>query len=102
MPYDSVPRKTKARKAVKVVNAVDLFCGAGGTSSGLIHAVNDLGYEIKLTAINHWDVAIATHTANHETVAHLCQSIDTIEPNKIVPGGRLPAASELPLRPRRH
>ncbi len=89
MAYDSVPRKTKAKKATKVINAVDLFCGAGGTSSGLIHAVNDLGYDIKLTAINHWDVAIATHTKNHEDVEHFCQSIDTIDPMKIVPGGRL-------------
>lgn len=54
------PTKSKTRKRTKVVHAVDLFCGAGGTSSGLIYAVNDLGYDIKLTAINHWDVAIAT------------------------------------------
>lgn len=73
----------------RVINAVDLFCGAGGTSTGLIQAVNDLGYEIKLTAINHWDVAIGTHSRNHETVEHFCQSIDTIDPSKIVPGGRL-------------
>lgn len=73
----------------KVINAVDLFCGAGGTSSGLINAVNDLGYEIKLTAINHWDVAIATHSRNHEDVQHHCQSIETLDPAKIITGGRL-------------
>jgi DNA (cytosine-5)-methyltransferase 1 len=88
-PLDSAPSKTKRASKVKVVNAVDLFCGAGGTSSGLIQAVNSLGYDIKLTAINHWDVAIATHTKNHEDVEHHCQSIDTIDPSKIVPGGRL-------------
>lgn len=81
-------KKPKA-KAVKTINAVDLFCGAGGTSTGLVNAVNDLGFEIKLTAINHWDVAIATHSKNHEEVEHHCQSIDTIDPVKIVPGGRL-------------
>jgi len=84
-----IKSKLKRAKGPKTVTAVDLFCGAGGTSSGLINAVNDLGYEIKLTAINHWDVAIATHTKNHETVDHHCQSIDTIDPIKIVPGGRL-------------
>jgi site-specific DNA-cytosine methylase len=78
-----------ARTCATHRNAVDLFCGAGGTSSGLIQAVNELGYDIKLTAINHWDVAIATHTKNHEDVEHFCQSIDTIDPVKIVPGGRL-------------
>jgi DNA (cytosine-5)-methyltransferase 1 len=82
--------RLKRKKVIpRVVNAVDLFCGAGGTSSGLIQAVNSLGYDIKLTAINHWDVAIATHTKNHEDVEHFCQSIDTIDPIKIVPGGRL-------------
>lgn len=89
-PLDSAPSKARPKAAkTKVVTAVDLFCGAGGTSSGLIQAVNSLGFDIKLTAINHWDVAIATHTKNHEDVEHHCQSIDTIDPAKIVPGGRL-------------
>lgn len=73
----------------KIINAVDLFCGAGGTSTGLIYAVNELGYEIKLTAINHWDVAIATHSRNHEDVIHHCQSIETLNPKDIIKGGRL-------------
>jgi DNA (cytosine-5)-methyltransferase 1 len=77
------------RKKAKTIHAVDLFCGAGGTSTGLIDAVNSLGYEIKLTAINHWDVAIATHSKNHEEVEHFCQSIDTVRPVEVVPGGRL-------------
>jgi DNA (cytosine-5)-methyltransferase 1 len=82
--------RLKRKKVIpRVVNAVDLFCGAGGTSSGLIQAVNSLGYDIKLTAINHWDVAIATHTKNHENVAHYCQSIETVNPTDIVKGGRL-------------
>lgn len=82
-------KRTRSPKGPRTITAVDLFCGAGGTSSGLIQAVNSLGYDIKLTAINHWDVAIATHTKNHEDVEHHCQSIDTIDPSKIVPGGRL-------------
>lgn len=86
--HGDAPKKLKARKP-RTVNAVDLFCGAGGTSSGLIQAVSSLGHDIKLTAINHWDVAIATHTKNHENVAHYCQSIETINPTDIVPGGRL-------------
>jgi DNA (cytosine-5)-methyltransferase 1 len=79
----------KRKKRLKTVNAVDLFCGAGGTSTGLINAVNSLGYAIKLTAINHWDVAIATHSKNHEDVTHHCQSIETLNPTDIVPGKRL-------------
>ncbi|MEQ1762563.1 MAG: DNA cytosine methyltransferase [Pyrinomonadaceae bacterium] len=88
-PLDAAPIKTARKKKQKTINAVDLFCGAGGTSTGLVNAVIDLGFEIKLTAINHWDVAIATHSKNHEDVEHFCQSIDAVDPIKIVPGRRL-------------
>jgi DNA (cytosine-5)-methyltransferase 1 len=81
------PKSAKAKH--KTINAVDLFCGAGGTSTGLIDAVNSLGYSIKLTAINHWDVAIATHSKNHEEVEHFCQSIETVNPTDVIKGGRL-------------
>jgi DNA (cytosine-5)-methyltransferase 1 len=87
--HGEAPTKRKRAAKPKVVNAVDLFCGAGGTSSGLIQAVNSLGYDIKLTAINHWDVAIATHTKNHEDVEHFCQSIESLNPLDVIPSGRL-------------
>lgn len=85
---DGKPPRIRKLKG-QVINAVDLFCGAGGTSSGLIDAVTSLGYEIKLTAINHWDVAIATHAKNHEDVRHFCQSIETLNPTDVIKGGRL-------------
>lgn len=70
--------------------AADLFCGAGGTSSGLYKAAHNTGYdEVKLIAINHWDVAIATHSANHPGAEHLCESLDNVDPRKAVPGGYL-------------
>ena len=87
MADGKIPRIRKI--GTKVVNAVDLFCGAGGTSTGLIDAVTSLGYEIQLTAINHWDVAIATHAKNHDDVRHFCQSIETLNPTDIIKGGRL-------------
>lgn len=67
----------------------DLFCGAGGTSTGLIKAIKALGYDYDLLAINHWDLAIATHQLNHEKVKHLCQNLDKVDPLELVPGGRL-------------
>jgi len=72
-----------------VIYAADLFCGAGGTSSGLIQACRALGYDIKLLAINHWDVAIMSHKANHPEVMHMCESLDNVDPRKAVPEGRL-------------
>ncbi len=73
----------------RLIKAADLFCGAGGTSTGLRSACDKLGYSLQLLAINHWDVAIATHSANHPDAAHLCTGIDAVDPRKAVPGGRL-------------
>jgi len=74
---------------VKPVHIADLFCGAGGTSEGAVEAIRALGFEPKLTAINHWDVAIATHTANHPSARHLCTSLDNIDPRKLFKEGEL-------------
>jgi DNA (cytosine-5)-methyltransferase 1 len=42
-----------------------------------------------LLAINHWPIAVETHSANHPTVRHLCESVERIDPRVVVPGGRL-------------
>jgi DNA (cytosine-5)-methyltransferase 1 len=76
-------------KTARTIQAVDLFCGAGGTSTGLRLACDRLGYELNLLAVNHWDIAIATHSANHPNAAHMCASVDTVDPRIAVPGGRL-------------
>ncbi|MEU6160948.1 DNA cytosine methyltransferase [Streptomyces sp. NPDC047130] len=49
----------------------DLFCGAGGSSTGLVAA----GLDLRLAA-NHWARAIETHAANHPQADHLCADID--------------------------
>ncbi len=67
----------------------DLFCGAGGTSSGLVAAAHELGLDVELIAINHWPVAIATHSANYPWARHICARIEEVQPRDIVPGGRL-------------
>ncbi len=71
------------------VTAVDLFCGAGGTSTGLIQAAESLGKKVNLTAINHWDKAIQTHKANHAEVRHLCENLDNVTPRALFPQGRI-------------
>ncbi|MDR1902927.1 MAG: DNA cytosine methyltransferase [Treponema sp.] len=68
---------------------VDMFCGAGGESTGIKLAAQELGINVRLTAINHWDRAIETHAANHPDAEHLCQSVEHIDPVKAVPGRRL-------------
>lgn len=67
----------------------DLFCGAGGSSSGAYRAIEAMGEEMDLVAINHWDVAIATHSANHPRARHSCVNLDAARPEELVPEGRL-------------
>ncbi len=42
----------------RTLEVADLFCGAGGTSTGVLQAAEVLGYHVHLTAVNHWPVAI--------------------------------------------
>ncbi len=51
--------------AQPTITAVDLFCGAGGFSEGLSQAADELGFELREAAVNHWDQAVETHEANH-------------------------------------
>lgn len=67
----------------------DLFCGAGGTSTGILSACADLGQRADLLAVNHWTTAINTHSLNHPGVRHICESLDNIAPQRVIPGGRL-------------
>jgi len=73
----------------KLIRAADLFCGAGGTSTGLAMAAKEMGLGLDLLAINHWEIAIDTHASNHSYAQHLCESLDVVDPRKVVPGGRL-------------
>jgi len=74
---------------VKTFYAADLFCGAGGTSTGLIQACEERGIELNLLAVNHWKTAVKTHELNHPGVRHLCADLNCVDPSKAVPGGRL-------------
>lgn len=74
---------------MKTILAADLFCGAGGTSTGLIQAAESIGARVDLTAINHWDIAIETHAANHPGARHLCETLDAVNPRTLYPSGRI-------------
>lgn len=71
------------------VTVADLFCGAGGTSTGLRKACEALDLNLQLLAVNHWDIAIQTHSTNHPDAEHLCSTLDSVDPRKVVPSGRL-------------
>ena len=74
---------------MKQIFASDLFCGAGGFSTGLLGACADLSKTVELLAVNHWPRAIEVHELNHPGVRHLCENLDNVDPRKIHPGGKL-------------
>jgi DNA (cytosine-5)-methyltransferase 1 len=75
--------------SARIIRAVDLYCGAGGSSRGLKLACDTAGAKLRLIAINHWNVAIATHELNLPDAEHLCTSVDSVDPRSVVPSGHL-------------
>lgn len=62
------------------MRAIDLFAGAGGTTTGATWAGVDV-----VACCNHWPVAVETHTLNHPRVHHVCQDIATVDPSEMPP-----------------
>ena len=54
----------------------DLFCGAGGSSTGAIA----FGNVTVKTAANHWAKAIETHSLNHPDADHIQADLSQIDP----------------------
>jgi DNA (cytosine-5)-methyltransferase 1 len=67
----------------------DMFCGAGGSTTGIKQAVENLNRRCRVVAINHWNIAIETHFANNSDVEHICASVEQLDPTKVVPGRTL-------------
>ncbi|KAA6303159.1 MAG: DNA (cytosine-5)-methyltransferase 1 [Candidatus Ordinivivax streblomastigis] len=63
----------------------DLFCGAGGTSTGIEKAVINGKKAAKvLVCVNHDENAIASHSANHKNTLHFTEDIKTLELSGII------------------
>lgn len=59
---------------------IDLFCGAGGTSTGVENATLHGNKCAKVIAcVNHDPNAIASHAANHPEAVHFTEDIRTLE-----------------------
>lgn len=59
------------------MDAVDLFCGAGGSSIGATRAGVVVRY-----AVNHWTVAIQTHEANLPGTKHIHSRVEHLDPRR--------------------
>lgn len=61
-----------------MITVTDLFCGAGGSSSGLTTLP---GVRVVMAA-NHWKLAIDSHQANHPNTDHDSADISQVEPSR--------------------
>lgn len=61
-----------------MLTLTDLFCGAGGSSSGAIQVP---GVEVRMAA-NHWQLAVETHNTNHPGADHDCADISLTDPRR--------------------
>lgn len=60
-----------------------MFCGGGGESTGLIEAAHEYNFDINMSAINHWERAIETHSKNYPFAEHRCENVQHIEPETL-------------------
>lgn len=64
---------------------IDLFCGAGGTSTGVEAArVDDSKCAKVIACVNHDKNAIASHAANHPEAKHYTEDIRTFDITELV------------------
>lgn len=77
--FDFIGHSAAKRFRKGILPFVDLFAGAGGTSSGLLLAMRELRLPVQLAAVNHWDCAISTHELNHSGHLHFCTGVDKVD-----------------------
>ena len=77
----------RVRPKKKTVVTVDLFCGAGGESTGMGIAVKRCGLKQIGIVVNHWDRAVQTMKMNHPNITTYEMDIMTAIPAELVPGG---------------
>lgn len=64
---------------------IDLFCGAGGTSTGVnLARVNGEDCARVIACVNHDEKAIASHASNHSDAMHFTEDIRTLELTPLV------------------
>jgi DNA (cytosine-5)-methyltransferase 1 len=64
---------------------VDLFCGAGGTTTGFVQAeIEGKGIAKVIACVNHDPKAIKSHWANHQDVKHFEEDIRTLDLTELI------------------
>lgn len=77
--------KFMKNESMKRLFYIDLFCGAGGTSTGVERAMyNGEKCAEVIACVNHDPNAIASHAANHPNALHFTEDIRTLDLTELV------------------
>ena len=88
-PPPAPPVEDSPDETLRTFLVADLFCGAGGSSTGAQKAIAAMNGRMDLVAVNHWPTAVKTHSLNHPQARHYVQNLETADPETIVPDGYL-------------
>ena len=66
-------------------NTIDLFCGLGGSVTGLHTFCQRRGYTYMGLAVNHWSVAVNTMRANYRNVRTVEMRLEDAVPEEMAP-----------------
>lgn len=79
------PQDSKREAQAEIV---DLFCGGGGSGTGILDAFDRLGRSVTGTFINHSEQAIELHEHNHPEHRHLRNDLTEIKPSEVYEKGK--------------
>lgn len=68
---------------MRTLKIADLYCGAGGETTGISQAAAAIGERMDLAAVNHWPIAIETHQRNHPQARHFCHALEGLNPHDV-------------------
>ena len=95
-PFEDVLlRRPKPKNAMpplapwEPITVVDLFCGAGGSTSGIVRALEATGRKVNLVSVNHWATACRTMKTNYPDALVFNASVEVVDPHYAIPGGRI-------------
>jgi DNA (cytosine-5)-methyltransferase 1 len=76
--------KEKINTNIQLIG-IDLFCGAGGVTTGIEQAVDGNGNKIAkvIACVNHDPLAIESHKSNHPDALHFIEDIRTLNVGKL-------------------
>lgn len=89
--YDTV-------EAGEKIVIVDMFCGAGGMSTGAKRVLDRIATQfdkplaevVELIAVNHWDTAIESHSENYPWATHFHRDVTALSPWDLINHERSP------------